>query len=226
MNIEEIIRSDEDEEIKKYRILSFLKIHISLFRKNKIYPSLTELVNTAVKLENMISVPMEIDGQSLSSFEEDIIFSEFNIDEDDEFTALVKWTIIQVNEAINEGIPLYQFVEDNLEIIRISGSIINKDEGYLIIPDKTKGAINIYLFDSIYFNETKSQIRSIKVKFLQTMNEEDLIYKTSEPSIKTIMDFIGDKHATVFLGHSDLDLPYQETILPMAKKNLLKQISL
>ena len=75
MTIEEIIISDEDEEIKKYKVLSLLKNHTSLFRKNKLYPSFTELINSVVKLENMINIPSEIKGQRLdsSTYEEEII---------------------------------------------------------------------------------------------------------------------------------------------------------
>lgn len=233
MSIEEIIKSGEDEEIIKYKVLSSLQNHISLFRKNKLYPSLTELVNTIVKLENLINMPLEIketeSNLPSSPYEEEIVFSEFNIDdidEEDEFSELVKWAIIHVNAAIDEGIPIYEFVEEHLNIIRINGTIINNDEGYLIVPDKTKGAVNIYFFDSVHYHTGKTPIRSIKIKFLQRMFEEDLIYKTQDPSIKTIMDFIGDRHASVFLCQSELDLPFEETILPLAKKKLLKQVSL
>lgn len=228
MTIENIIKSGEDEEIIKYRILSSLKNHVSLFRKNKLYPSLTELVNSIVKLENMISLPLEIKGTGFSqgAAEDEVIFTEFNLEEEDDFSELVKWAIVQVNAAIDEGIPIYEFVDDHMEIIRINGMIINNTEGYLIVPDKTKGAINIYFFESVNFNSSKTPVHSIRVKFLQRMFEDDLIYKTTDPSIKTIMDFVGDNKANVFLCHADLDLPFEETILPLAKKSLLKQLSL
>ena len=84
------------------------------------------------------------------------------VTEDDEFTSLVKWTLMHVNEAINEGIPVYAFVEENLQIVRISGLIFNNDAGYFIVPDKTKGTINFYFFKSIYFNTTQKPYSFVK----------------------------------------------------------------
>lgn len=227
MTIEEIIRSEEDNEIKKYQILSALKYHEARLRKNLLYPSLTELVNSLVKMEMIVSKALiNYDDQNVDDIFTGMVLPEFQIEEEeDELTELVKWSMHHINKILDEGIALFEFAENNIKIGQISGQENNKEEGYLIIPNLEQKQANVYSFETVVFSNASIPVTSIKTKLLVSFSEKDLLNKSSEPAIKILMDYINDKGATIFFCTTDVELPFEETVLPVAKKNLLKYLS-
>jgi len=220
----------EDSEIIKYRILGILKELVTNIRKNKLYPTLTDLVSLTVKLDSMKTQtvgPKEENDTLLDDKEEDIsIFG--NLDEGseslDDSAELINWTRSQLYPILDEGIAVYEFVEENMDIRLINGASFYKDNGYLIIPEHKTSQFNIYSYHCILFNTNSSPIKSIKTLFLQSvpMNSSESIPE----QFRSLVDYTGDKSLPIFYCDTDLDFPYEETVFQIARKKLLKVLSL
>jgi hypothetical protein len=214
-------------EITRYRILAILKEHLSCIRKNCLYPTLTELVGFSVRLENLINAtfkPEDTDDNFYNK-KEIAIFGNLDPGEEiiDESSELIRWTISKINPILDEGIAVYEFISENMELELIQGDPHYKEEGYFIVPDNKSMVFNIYSFTSVLFNTENSPVKSIKTVFVQS-----LTISTTESIIaqyNILLQNIGDKNLPVYFCSTDLDFPFEETIFQIARKKLLKFLS-
>lgn len=227
MPIEDIIKSEEDFEIKKYKILSVLKYHEERIRKYLLYPTLTELVNSLVILEGIVNKAV----LNFDEHEDDKFFlnnipaSDFCDEDEDELTALIKWAGSSINKMLDEAIAIFEFAEKNIHIGQLSGRPGENSEGYFIIPNLECKMANIYRYETVVFNSSGTPLSSVRTKHLISFSEKELRDNSADPAVKILMDYINDKGASVLFCSTDVGLPYEETILPVAKKNLLKYLS-
>ena len=222
LELDSLINPGEDSEIIKYKILGFLKEYLSNIRRNKLYPTLTELVSLSVKLENMITQTV-----GHPNIGEDFSITG-NLDSgegyNDESSELIKWTRAQLYPILDEGIAVYEFVDENIDIYIINGASLYKDNGYVIIPEYNANQFNIYSYHCILFNTSSSPIKSVKTLFQQSipMNSS----KSINDQFYSLIDAIGDKNLPVYYCDTELDFPYEETIYQIARKKLLKILSM
>ena len=228
--IDSFTNAGEDTETTKYKILGVLKEYQSNIRKNKLYPTLTELVSLSVRLENRMIHTLEPNESSDNLFadsEEDIsIFGNLDADEvsDDDSSELIKWTRSQLYPILDEGIAVYEFVDEDIDLQIINGTSLCKDNGYLIVPEHKASQFNIYSFHCILFKTDTAPIKSIKTLFVQSLPMNSSEYITAQ--FQTLVNTIGNKNLPVYYCNTDLDFPYEETMFQIARKKLLKILSL
>jgi hypothetical protein len=228
--IDSITNPGEDAEITKYKILGVLKEYLSNIRKNRLYPTLTDLVGLSVILENRIiraSQPNEFTDNPYSASDEDIsIFGNLDSDEElnDDPNELIAWTRSQLYPILDEGIAVYEFVDENMNLQIINSAPFYKDDGYLIIPEFKNSQFNIYSFHCILFKTESAPIKSIKTLFLQSFPMSSIESITDQ--FHTLLENTVDRSLPVYYCNTDLDFPYEETIFQIARKKLLKILSL
>jgi hypothetical protein len=139
--IDSFTNSGEDAEITTYKILGVLKEYLTNIRRNKLYPTLTDLVSLSVRIESMIIQTLEpkeqFDNLCGDSDEDFSVFGNLDAGEvySDASTELLKWTRSQLYPILDEGIAVYEFVDENMDLQIINGNSFYKDNGYLIIPE-------------------------------------------------------------------------------------------
>jgi|ERR1035437_26234 hypothetical protein len=231
LSINTIINPERDSELTTYKILGTFKEYLANIRKYKIYPALSELVGLAVRLENLRKsfVKPENSSDDLFILDEEIsILGELqraeNYSEDaDDSSAYINWIISQINPILDEGIAVYDFVDQNMELKLINGDPLYKEEGYLIIPNNKTSVFNIYKFNCVLFKTENYPERSIKTEFIQsvTRNEAD----ENRIQYRTLLNNIGNNTLPVYICETELNFPYDETIFQIARKKLLRKLS-
>jgi hypothetical protein len=230
LQIDSFTNAGEDTETTKYKILGVLKEYQSNLRKNKLYPTLTELVSLSVSLDNMMIQTLEPNESSDDLYEdseEDIsIFGNLDtgVESTNDSDELIRWTRAQIYPILDEGIAVYEFVDENIDLQIINGASFYKDNGYLIVPEYKTSQFNIYSFHCILFNTDSAPIKSIKTLFVQSLPMNSSEYITAQ--FQTLVNTIGNKNLPVYYCNTDLDFPYEETIFQIARKKLLKILSL
>jgi len=228
--IDSFTNSGEDAEITTYKILGVLKEYLTNIRRNKLYPTLTDLVSLSVRIESMIIQTLEpkeqFDNLCGDSDEDFSVFGNLDAGEvySDASTELLKWTRTQLYPILDEGIAVYEFVDENMDLQIINGNSFYKDNGYLIIPEHKTSQFNIYSFHCILFKTDEAPIKSVKTLFLQSLPMSNTESVTSQ--FQTIVDNITNKTLPVYYCNTDLDFPYEETIFQIARKKLLKVLSM
>ena len=230
--IKSIINPEQDSELTTYKILGTLKEYLVSIRKNKIYPGLSDLIGLVVRLENLrktFSTSKDPDNDLLI-FGEEISTSEELQPTDnyaegtDDSSDYINWVISQINPILDEGIAVYDFVDQNMELNLVNGDPLYKKEGYLIVPDNKTSLYYIYKFHSTCIESGNYPDRSIKTEFIQSIPANDG-YNTRINN-KSLSDYVGNRTLPVYICETELDFPFEETILQIAKKKLLSRLSL
>jgi hypothetical protein len=234
ISINALIHPEQDSEIITYKILGTFKEYLLDIRKFRIYPALSELVSLAIRLESLKKsfVKPEESDDDLFILDEDItIFGEDKsfenkMDESEclkDSSDLIQWTISQINPILDEGIALYEYVHQNMEVKLISGDSLFKKQGYLIIPDNNTSVYNIYQFNCPVKKSKNYPEKTIKTEFLQSIpiiNPSNISQQFS-----TIQDIFGKNSFPIYICETELDFPYEETIFQVARKKLLSRLS-
>jgi hypothetical protein len=235
ISIESFFTSETDLETNQYRILGGLQKVRGDFDKKKIYPSLAKLIELRQSIykikdeSNNLSnkFPKQIKGFDINA--QKIIYeSAGDINRNnsiEELFDLIDWALPYIEEAIDEGIILFDFVDNNISFDQVGILPMYKDEGYFMVTDNTAFELQVHRYESTLFSSGNENYRSLKTEFVKS--ERQVIIRKSPESIKheLIKERKDLPNPATFLFDSDLDFPFTETIFPVVKRKLISHIA-
>lgn len=235
ISIESFFTSETDLEMNQYRILGGIREVCGNFDKKKIYPSLATLINLKRSIDtikderNNLSekFPKQLKGFDVKS-QKVIYESSGNINHNyniEEIFTLIDWALPYINDAIDEGVVLFDFVEKSITLEQVGILPIYKDEGYFMVTDNIAFELQIHRYECTLFSSGKENYRALKTEFVKS--ERQVIIKRSPESIKheLIKERKDLPNPATFLFDSDLDFPFTETIFPVVKRKLMSHIA-
>ena len=202
------------------------------FQEIKLYPYLSDLLfhynnlllikqNKAVIQDNF---PKQITKADFEKIE--LIYKELVKDDSvmAEIEEILEYAIPKFKEHLIAGKEIYDSLENNISISPIGLSPLYFDEGYLIIYVQNKKESQVYEYQITIFENAVEKFRGVHTNHLETVSKN--ISNTFE-SIKLglIKKYKKLPNPATFLVDSKIDCPYQETLLPIAKRLLVKYIS-
>ncbi|MFT6866826.1 MAG: hypothetical protein ACJA08_001664 [Cyclobacteriaceae bacterium] len=222
-----------DYEYKKYVLLAYLKNISQKFNAAELYPFLSDLVFHFRNLEKIRDSKKLI----FESFPKSISKTDFKkleityrqLIEDDEvmkeLVDIIGFAIPKITEAINEGKELYEFVEKHVELQPVGLSSIYEKEGYLLISQIASKLINVYRYQVTLFESAEENFRGISTTFI---DQELKDYSRPYEHIKVNLArrFRDLPNPATFLLVSKLRFPENSTLLPVAKRLLIRNISI
>ena len=221
-----------DYEYKKYILQAYLQDVRSRFNQSELYPFMTDLI---FHYRNLIKV-REDKQLMYDSFPETLTKADFNklrltynkIVNDDEvmkqIEEIIAFAIPEMKGMLDEGKELFEFVEDNIELKLVGVSPIYSDEGYLFINQDASSDVSIFRYQMTFFEHAEEKYRSMSTEFL--MNEMRSISKTFENiKVDLTRKFAELPNSATYLACSKLKFPLNETVLPVAKRMLVRRIS-
>ena len=221
-----------DYEYKKYVLLAYLKDVSRRFNQSELYPFMSDLV---FHYRNLIKV-RESKKLMYDSFPETLTKADFNklrltydkIVNDDEvmqqIEQIIAFAIPKMKDMLEEGKELFEFVEENIALEPVGLSPIYSDEGYLFINQDSSRDVSIYRYQMTFFEHAEEKYRSMTTEFL--MNEIRDISKTFENiKVNLTRQFTELPNPATYLAISKLKFPLNETVLPVAKRMLVRVIS-
>ncbi|UKJ07478.1 hypothetical protein [Solitalea lacus] len=221
-----------DFELKKYTLLSYLQEINSHFRNNKLYPPFSDLIYHYRKLvefkesKNAIS---KLFPERLKDFNwEELKVTYEKIINDDklmqEIEAIISYSLYKMNDTLSEGKEIYEFVERQINIEPVGLVPIHNDQGYLFICDGNYSEIKVYEYRITLIENAQERLRGINTTYL--VSYAKTFFNTLE-NIK--VDLIKNRTwlpiPAVYAVETELNFPVEETLLPIAKRSLVKYIS-
>lgn len=221
-----------DFEYKKYLVLAYLQATSKKFDDYKLYPFLSDLAfhyqnlnhlkeNKKLMHQNFPKVITKADFKKLKLTYQKII-------EDDEVMTVIEdilaFSLPQFKEALENGKGLFEFVESKLEISPVGISPIYFKEGYMFINRKNDKTLRIYRYKVTILENQDETFHGIHTEYLE--EQRSSIANTFE-AIK--LDLIRRYHnlpnPATYLVISHTSLPFNHTLLPVAKRLLLRHIN-
>ena len=221
-----------DYEYKKYILLAYLKDVRSRFNKSELYPFMADLVfhyRNLLKLKEHKQLLFENFPKSLSK--EDFVklkLSYNKLVKDDEIMSVIEdviaFAIPRLERTLDEGKELFDFVEENIEVNPIGLSPIYLKEGYLFINTDARPSVSVYRYKLTFFEHSNEPYRGIATHHI---SDEICGISRSYESLKIELtkSFADLPNPATYLVTSKLSFPIQQTILPVAKRMLVKEIS-
>lgn len=221
-----------DFELKKYTLLAYLQEINHGFRENKLYPQLSDII---FHYNNMVSFrdnkkllqdqfPKRLTGIQLEKL---TLLYEQVIEDDElmkELEEIIHYATGKMQKTISSGTEIYEFVEEKIIIIPVGLVPLDNTEGYFFLNNGNEKDTLVFRYRLTIFEKHDEKYRGIKTDFI------DSWYRSITSTYEHIkMDLIRKKsdlpNPAVYAIETSLRFPVEETLLPVAKRYLVKFIS-
>ena len=219
-------------ELKKYTLLAYLQEINGDFRQNKLYPQLADIIfhynnilsfrdNKKLMQEHFPKRLTGIQLEKLSLFYKQVI-------EDDELMKeleeIVHYAAGKMQKTISNGTEIYEFVEEKIAITPVGLVPLDISEGYFFLNNGNNKDTLVYQYRLTIFEKHDEKFRGIKTDYV------DVWYRSISTTYEQIkLELIRQKtdlpNPAVYAMETPLRFPVEETLLPVAKRFLVKFIS-
>ncbi|MEO6151144.1 MAG: hypothetical protein ABIP28_13330, partial [Mucilaginibacter sp.] len=221
-----------DFEHKKYILLGYLQEINRHFDKSKLYPNLTDLIfhyNNLIDFKQNKTVLQQAFPQRLTKADIDAVKLTYQkIVQDDnsmqEIERIISYSLQVMDPAIQTGKEIYDFVESRLDINPVGLVPLVPFNGYFSLRNGNDRTSFIYEYQITIFESKDDKYRGINIQFIDTYEQSI----TNTPEAIKLQLIKKRKHLpnpAVYYVQSDISFPLEQTLLPVAKRSLVKYIS-
>jgi hypothetical protein len=221
-----------DFELKKYTLLAYLQEIHRYFDQQKLYPQLADVI---MHYNNLLAFkhnkqflqqqfPRKLTDTDMHRIE---LLYQTIIDDDElmkELGDIMQFAVEKMNHTIRNGTEIYEFVEGNLVIFPIGLMPLETKEGYFFLCDGKHAETSVYQYSLSIFEKHDEKYRSIKTQFISRWTRN---FVNTYESIKgeLIRSQPSLPNPAVYGIETALRFPVEETLLPIAKRRLVRYIS-
>jgi len=221
-----------DFELKKYVLLAYLQEINKYFNESKLYPQLADIIfhynNIVAFRENKKYLqehfPKKLTGLQMEKLQ---LLYEKMIDDDElmqELEDIIHFSAGKMKHMIRSGTEIYEFVEDKINISPVGIIPLDTHEGYFFLRAGQDKETGVYHYRMSIFEKHDEKYRSIRTLFIDNWHRS--ISTTYEKMKSTLIQkWQHLPNPAVYLIETDLKVPVDETLLPIAKRSLVKFIS-
>jgi hypothetical protein len=221
-----------DFELKKYTLLAYLQEIHRNFSENKLYPQLADIIfhynNLAAFRENkkylQEQFPKKLTGLQLERLQ--VLFEQMIEDDElmQELEEIINYATQEIQRTISNGTEIYEFVEDKLIIFPVGLVPLDSHEGYFFLSEGGFSDTRVYQYRLSFFEKHDEKYRSIRTEYIDTWARN--LVNTYE-SIKAELIRVKSSlpNPAVYSIETELKFPVDETLLPIAKRTLVRYIS-
>lgn len=220
-----------DYELKKYRLLAYLHEVKNKFNESKLYPHMSDIV---AHYNNLLAFrsnkrllqdqfPRKIDAIDMRKLE--IVYERMLADSGvmQELEQITDFAIDEMKGTISEGAELYDFVEKKLHIEPVGIVPIYKNEGYIFLHYGLHTDVLVYNYNITIFEHKDARYRGIKLEYVDS-REKSLANTYGQIKLDIIRTYRTLPNPAVYKVEFPLEMPFDETLLPVAKRLLVKHI--
>lgn len=218
-----------DFELKKYTLLAYLQEINKCFTENKLYPQLADVIfhynNLVVFKENkkllQEQFPKRLTGLQIEKLQ---LLYEAMIEDDElmqELEEIINYSAGKMKRTISSGTEIYEFVESSLTIEPVGLVPLDNKEGYFFLSESSNKHTFVYHYRISLFEKADEKYRAIKTSFI---NEWRRNFINTYQNIKTelIRTNATLPNPAVYAVESNYTFPLEETLLPVAKRCLVR----
>ena len=221
-----------DFELKKYTLLAYLQEINQHFDQQKLYPQLGDVI---LHYNNLLAFkqnkeflqqhfPKKLTQPDIQKLE---LLYQSIIDDDKlmkELEDIIQFAISRMTATIQDGTEIYEFVEDKLNIFPVGLLPLETKEGYFFLSDGKIRQTKVYQYRLSFFEKHDEKYRSIKTEFVAHW-ERNLVNTYEQIKSELLRHRRQLPNPAVYSIETALSFPVEETLLPIAKRRLVKYIS-
>ncbi|RYY65210.1 MAG: hypothetical protein EOO12_07575 [Chitinophagaceae bacterium] len=221
-----------DFELKKYTLLAYLQEIRRHFNEARLYPQLADLVfhynNLVAFRENKKFLqehfPKKLTGLQIEKLQ--VLYEAMIADDDlmQELEDIIHYSEGELKTTISSGAEIYEFVEGNLSIAPVGLVPLDVQEGYFFLSAGDVRQTRVYQYRLSIFEKHDERYRSMKTAYVDEWRRG--LFQTYEQIKSELIRQRRDlPNPAVYCIETELQFPIEETVLPIAKRSLVKYIS-
>lgn len=220
-----------DFEYKKYILLAFLQDVDKDFDMQKLYPSLRELITHYRQLVTLKEKKDEMykgfpqSAESIDTENMRIVYQKMVEDMEimHQLESIVDFSIPRFQKYLAEGRKIYDAIESQLNIFPVGVVPLHAKEGYIFIRDGKNADTSVFEYDITLFEESDAKYRGIHTQYVKT-REMDLGVSYLYMKMELLKEKQEMPNPATYVIESNWVVPLEETLLPIAKRSLLKYV--
>jgi hypothetical protein len=221
-----------DFEYKKYLLLGYLQGVKKEFEGRKLYPVFSDLL---FHYRNIISVkqnktlihenfPKEISGADFENLK--LMYTEIIKDDKimQELEEIMEFSIPVFQNYLTEGKGIYEEIEYSMSIAPVGLISLTPENGYLFFyVENIKGA-KVYEYEMTLFESAEEKFRGIHTHFVETV-DKNLNNTFESLKVYLVKKYKKMANPATYLIDAKVNYPFDEAILPVAKRMLVRYIN-
>jgi hypothetical protein len=221
-----------DFELKKYTLLAYLQDINRYFNESRLYPQLADIIfhynNLLAFRDNkqflQQQFPKRLTAVNLQKLE--LLYEQLIADDElmEELESIIQYSLPQLNSTIREGTEIYEYVAENLNIFPVGLIPLETAEGYLLLCDGTCSHTLVYAYRLTIFERHDEKFRGIHTQYVHAYRK-DFVHTTGHIKTMLIRERNSLPNPAVYCVETPLVIPVDETLLPIAKRSLVKYIA-
>lgn len=221
-----------DFELKKYTLLAYLQQINHYFNANKLYPQLSDLIfhynNIVAFRENkkylQEQFPKKLTGLQIEKLQ--TLYQQMIEDDElmQELEEIINYSAGEMKTTISSGTEIYEFVEEKLTISPIGLVPIDVQEGYFFLSSGNTKDTRVYHYRLSFFEKHDERYRTMKTLYIDHWQRS--MVNTYENIKYELIKNRKVNNPAVYSIETELSFPIEETLLPIAKRSLVKYISI
>lgn len=233
LSLDLFVKADQDFESAQYRVLGGLKGMRDAFTENVIYPHLGSLIELHSSLQGVLenlgqlraAAPRRASGIDLA--QQTILYEDHAIDKGEiAFVEdLIEWALPLIREAIEEGRTIFEFVDGHLTLEEVGIVPSYVQEGYFIVPDRLGSRLHVLQYSLSIFTRADERYRTLRTSAVKTVDEWNVAVSPNTIKLDLLREKRDLPNPATFVIATAIDFPYEDTVLPVAKRKLLRHLS-
>lgn len=222
-----------DFELQKYKLLAYLQEVNKYFNAGKLYPQLADIIYHYRNLKDFQKnkellrnqFPKELSEVNIDKLK--LVYKEMLQDGDvmAELEDIVNYAANKMKPTIDDGTEIYEAVEKQLYIAPVGIMPLYKNEGYVLIRLSRQPFVKAYCYTISMLEHGDTNYRAIKMDYVDDYKKNiSITYEQIKTQIIRTIDTL--PNPAVYYIESPLEFPLDETLLPVAKRTLVRHISI
>jgi hypothetical protein len=221
-----------DFELKKYTLLAYLQEISRYFNVNKLYPQLSDVIfhynNIVAFRENKKYLqehfPKKMSGIQMEKLQ--MLYEQMIADNElmQELEEIINYSAGKLKKTISSGTEIYEFVAEKINITPVGIIPLDTQEGYFFLSTGEINSTGVYHYRLSFFEKHDEKYRSIRTVFVDRWQRG--ISSTYEHIKSELIRHRKElPNPAVYSIETELKFPVDETLLPVAKRSLVKFIT-
>jgi hypothetical protein len=221
-----------DFELQKYRLLAYLRDVDALFGRHELYPQLSDVIfhhdNLMAFRKNkqflQDAFPRRMSELDLRRAE--LIYERMLADDElmRELEEITDYALRRIRKTIGTGTDIYEEVAQTMQIFPVGLMPVYKDEGYLLLRWGSHRETRAYSYSVTLFERGDAQFKGLRMTYVNTW-AHSIAHTPQHIKTELIRSNTALRNPAVFAVETELEMPLQPTILPVAKRVFIRYLS-
>ena len=232
LGIDLFTQVQSDFESRQLKVLAALKSISDDFQHNRIYPhlghlievhrTLNEISNRLQDLRNKFPKRIKKIDFVNQEIEHEVVF----VDGSDlqKVEELINWALPHIEAKVEEGKTIYEFVHEEIVLEEVGIVPSYTDEGYLFVPDNEESKLLLFQYEVSIFESAQDKYRSLKTDFLKALEQGRALLSPNSIKLDLMDEYKKLPNPATYSFQTELDFPFNETIFPVVKRKLMRQL--